>query len=264
MLEVKPYTAGARTNAGGNSKNSRSSYAPSAKRSRGEPRDPEDEVMRKLFVGNMNVISTKETVEEYFQNFGELENVYCPTGKGYAFLTFKYASGIDAVQRARPHKVDDRLVDTKRSTPKEFAGIPDMEARSKKLYISGARSYGEEAVGHSGLTGSITDDDLEKYFSQFGTVTSIDQKVWPDTGKKRGYGYIEFDDEDAVDKIVLLGIHIIGGARMEARKGLSKEQQEAIKNGVGMGGPKGKLAQRNADNNPHNMGGMGGGGYGYE
>merc|ERR1711881_318196 len=136
-------------------------------------------------------------------------------------------------------------------TPKEFAGIPDMEARSKKLYISGARSYGEEAVGHSGLTDDITDNDLEQYFSQYGTVTSIDQKVWPDTGKKRGYGYIEFDDEDAVDKIVLLGIHIIGGARMEARKGLSKEQQEAIRNGQVR--TQGKLAQRAAEN---------GGGYG--
>merc|ERR1719505_220144 len=57
-------------------------------------------------------------------------------------MTFKNSSGIDAVQRARPHKVDDRLVDTKRSTPKEFAGIPDMDCRSKKLYICGARSYG--------------------------------------------------------------------------------------------------------------------------
>ena len=82
-------------------------------------------------------------------------------------------------------------------------------------------------------------------------------QVWPDSGKKRGYGYIEFDDEDAVsfilfdcsilfefgrlsleiltarhpqvDKIVLVGIHIIGNCRLEARKGLSKEQQEAIR-----------------------------------
>ena len=32
-----------------------------------------------------------------------------------------------------------------------------------------------------------------------------------------------------VDKIVLVGIHIIGNCRFEARKGLSKEQQEAIR-----------------------------------
>ena len=62
--------------------------------------------------------------------------MYCPTGKGYAFMTFKYSSGIDAVQRARPHKVDDRLVDTKRSTPKEFAGIPDMECRYSVLIVT--------------------------------------------------------------------------------------------------------------------------------
>ena len=79
------------------------------------------------------------------------------------------------VKKIRPHKVDDRLVDTKRSTPKEFAGIPDMDCRfllisnlalvltyninfrSKKLYICGARSYGQEATGgHSGLTDDVS------------------------------------------------------------------------------------------------------------
>jgi len=122
------------------------------------------------------------------------------------------------------------------------------------LYVCGARSYGQEAGGHSGLTDDVTDNDLETYFNQYGTCTSIDQKVWPDSGKKRGYGYIEFDDEDAVDKIVLVGIHIIGNCRLEARKGLSKEQQEAIRNGQMTSGPKGKLAQRAAEtaakNNP--------------
>ena len=105
-------------------------------------------------------------------------------------------------------------------------------------------------------------------------ISLVLYQVWPDSGKKRGYGYIEFDDEDAVsfhqfcsmnlagkvspcvdlhhrncfflgsffmnydiviaklsqvDKIVLVGIHIVGNCRLEARKGLSKEQQEAIR-----------------------------------
>ena len=73
----------------------------------------------------------------------------------------------------------------------------DLNARSKKLYVCGARSYGQEATGgHSGLTDDVsfskklhnwpiftfsmfqvTDGDLETYFNQYGTVTSIDQKV---------------------------------------------------------------------------------------
>ena len=121
MLEVKPYsTSSARTGSSGGGQGGgihvlllttstlyitmyigyfglssyqlQGSFAPSAKRSRGEPRDPEDEVtfqffpffkrfsvfsffsngflpqvMRKLFVGNMNVTSTKESVTEYFE-----------------------------------------------------------------------------------------------------------------------------------------------------------------------------------------------------
>ena len=114
MLEVKPYsTSSARTGSSGGGQGGgihvlllttstlyitmyigyfslssyqlQGSFAPSAKRSRGEPRDPEDEVtfrflpfsngflpqvMRKLFVGNMNVTSTKESVTEYFEQVG--------------------------------------------------------------------------------------------------------------------------------------------------------------------------------------------------
>ena len=36
---------------------------------------------------------------------------------------------------------------------------------------------------------------------------------------------MEFDDEDAVDKIVLLGLHVIKGVRLAAKKGLKKEEQ---------------------------------------
>lgn len=118
--------------------------------------------------------------------------------------------------------MDGSLLETNRATPKEDLGNPEMEARSRKLFIGGPE--GERTRGHSGLTEDISDTDLEDYFNQFGRVLTVDQKVWQDSGKKRGYGYIEFDDEDAVDKIVLMGIHVVKGVRLCTKKGLNKEQ----------------------------------------
>ena len=135
------------------------------------------QVMRKLFVGNMNVTSTKESVTEYFEQvlwtlwntyeyFGEyfkllapssifltsplcsLESLrMCTAPQGRVMLSWPSRTQVGLmrcreqgsfpsswpffyqVKKIRPHKVDDRLVDTKRSTPKEFAGIPDMDCR---------------------------------------------------------------------------------------------------------------------------------------
>ena len=43
-----------------------------------------------------------------------------------------------------------------------------------------------------GLGEDMSDEDLRSYFSQYGTVTGIAQHRWEDTGKKKGFGYIEF------------------------------------------------------------------------
>jgi len=208
-----------------------------AKRSRKEQVDPESKVMRKVFIGNLNLSTTEENLKEYFEQFGSTELVQLPlhvdSGKsrGFAFITFEKASSVDATQGARPHKLDGSFIETTRATPKQDLGNPEAEAKVKKIFIGGAND--EKVSGHSGLTDDISDEDLEDYFGQFGVVTKVEQKVWEDSGKKRGYGYIEFDDEDSVDKIVLLGIHTVKGVRLEAKKGLNKDQLKT-KAGGGM------------------------------
>ena len=201
----------------------------SAKRSRRDVVDTEAVIMRKLFVRNLNSNVTEEKIRAYFSEFGEIEIVQLPAHsdsgkiKGFAFVTFKESSSVDAVQTARPHRLDGWQLETTRATPKEELGNPEYEARSKRVFIGGVED--ERRGGHFGLTDDISDLDLQEYFSKFGNVTKIDQKVWEDNGKKRGYGYVEFDDEDAVDKIVLLGLHVIKGVRLAAKKGLKKEEQ---------------------------------------
>ena len=212
------------------------------KRTRGgklaAPRDPEDPAMRKMFAGNLHSATTQEELKTFFSRFGEVEQCYCAmnknTGKckGYGFVTYRLAEAVDAIQSSRPHTLLDREVDTRRAVPRELAGNPESELRSKKLYITGLRGP------KSGLNENISDADLREYFGQFGSVVNVSQKLHSakahdvdpsQVGKKTGYGYIEFTDEDPVDKLVLIGVIELKGAVLEARRGLTREQQEEVK-----------------------------------
>ena len=80
-------------------------------------------------------------------------------------------------------------VETKRATPREEFGKPEAGQTVKKIFIGGLKDDHE-------------DEDLRQYFSQFGNVTTVTRLTEKDTGKKRGFGFVEFDDYDPVDKTI--------------------------------------------------------------
>lgn len=206
--------------------------------------NPDSKLMRKLFVGGLGPSTTEEQLKDYFEQFGLVLDIvimkFPDSGKsrGFGFITFEKGEMVDSCQKARPHKLKGRTIETKRATPRSESGKLETQYTVQKIYVEGLRD-------------DISDADLKEHFAQFGNVTNVNQILWNDTGKKRGFGYVEFDDHDAVDKVILVPDHTVKGRKLYSKKALSKTQMEMVK--------KAREGQEENDNwgNSHYGGGMG-------
>ena len=194
----------------------------------------EPKSQRKVFVGGLNLKTTEESFNEYFSKFGELvdsvvmSDPYTKKSRGFGFLEFATAAAVEACQAARPHVVDGKEVESKRAVPREKFSNPEAGQSVKKVFVGGLRD--------------LEEDQLREYFGQFGQCTSVAVMTDKQTGKKRGFGFIEFEDYDTVDRIVLQGEHVVEGTRIEVRKAVDKKEMDGRGGGMrgGRGGGRGR------------------------
>ncbi|MEQ2313263.1 hypothetical protein AMECASPLE_000040 [Ameca splendens] len=216
-----------------------------------EAKEPEQ--LRKLFIGGLSFETTEESLRAHFEQWGSLTDCVVmrdPNSKrsrGFGFVTYSSVTEVDEAMKARPHKVDGRVVEPKRAVSREDSNKPGAHLTVKKIFVGGIKEDTEE-------------HHIREYFEKYGKIDCIDIMEERSTGKKRGFCFVSFDDHDTVDKIVAQKFHTINSHNCEVRKALSKQEMNAMSSNRGRSSGSGNFMSRGG--NFGGGGSFGRGGYG--
>src|ERR1700712_1414974 len=106
------------------------------------------------------------------------------------------------------------------------------------------------------LSWSMTDDDLSNLFTQYGTVTSAKILKEKNTGRSKGFGFVEMEDDEAAKS----AIAALNDAEVQGRKLKVNESQPKPEGSGGGGGGGGRGGGGGYGGGGGSRGGYGGGG----
>ena len=167
-----------------------------------------------------------ESLKDYFSQFGEVQECtvmrdgVSGRSRGFGFLTFKDARTVNIVM-VKEHHLDGKIVrpsiSTSTKTPSRLLNpknesshllplikidpkraIPrDEQERTSKIFVGG-------------VSQDATETDFKEYFMQYGRVVDATLMIDKDTGRPRGFGFVTFDSEAAVDATFNGDLKILG------------------------------------------------------
>ncbi|XP_059662369.1 heterogeneous nuclear ribonucleoprotein 1-like [Cornus florida] len=168
----------------------------------------------KIFIGGLAKDTTYATFSKHFGKYGEItdsvimKDRYTGQPRGFGFITYAEPSVVDKVIEDT-HVINGKQVEIKRTIPKGSGQSKDF--KTKKIFVGGVPS-------------SVTEDEFENFFSKHGRV--VEHQIIRDheTNRSRGFGFIVYDSEEAVDEILANGNMIdMAGTQVEIKKAEPKK-----------------------------------------
>ncbi|RMZ83032.1 hypothetical protein DV738_g1376, partial [Chaetothyriales sp. CBS 135597] len=205
----------------------------------------------KMFIGGLNWETTDQSLHDYFSQFGEVQECTVmrdgSTGRsrGFGFLTFKDPKTVNTVM-AKEHFLDGKIIDPKRAIPK------DEQEKTAKIFVGGVSQDATEA-------------QFTEFFDKFGRVIDATLMMDKDTGRPRGFGFVTFDSDSAVERVLAHHPLEILGKPIEVKRaqprGKIGEDEDFSRGGRGRGAKFGRDDRFNdnqmTQNQNQNQGQMG-------
>uniref|UniRef100_A0A6N2L3M0 RRM domain-containing protein n=1 Tax=Salix viminalis TaxID=40686 RepID=A0A6N2L3M0_SALVM len=109
------------------------------------------------------------------------------------------------------HVIDGRM-DDQHILSRNFSNIHGSPGpgRTKKIFVGG-------------LASTVTENEFKKYFEQYGIITDVVVMYDHNTQRPRGFGFITFDLEEAVDRVLHKTFHELNGKMVEVKRAVPKE-----------------------------------------
>ncbi len=246
--------------------------------------------------GHTNIFYS-ESLRDYFSQFGDVQECTVmrdgATGRsrGFGFLTFRDAKTVNTVM-VKEHYLDGKIVRTSHFDVSPSAQA-SFDAPSQRLTEDFPDSYPTPGRGPKkrkrslrvgtqidpkraiprdeqektskifvgGVSQEATEQDFKEFFMKFGRVVDATLMMDKDTGRPRGFGFVTFDGEAAVDRCLEYHPLEILGKPIEVKKaqprGKIGEEDDGPRGGRGGRNKFGREDRYNDNNNNQsNQGGQ--------
>lgn len=176
------------------------------------------EQRRKLFLGGLGVNTATEDIAAKFAKYGQIVDCIVmrypdsQRSKGFGFITFSKYEETEACLGAGPHIIDDKTIDMKRATPREYMVDTKQEevAQQRRKIFVGRLNY------------DTTDEGLKEYFSKFGTLEECILMKKTGTDISRGFGFVTYSTIAEVNICQKNRPHELDGKELQTKRATAR------------------------------------------
>ncbi|KAL0418620.1 UNVERIFIED_CONTAM: Heterogeneous nuclear ribonucleoprotein 1 [Sesamum radiatum] len=183
----------------------------------------------KIFIGGIGWDTTEERLKDHFSRYGDVSHTMIMRDRitahprGFGFVVFSDPSVIPSVLQ-QTHTIDGRTVEAKRAMSREQQQtLKSGSTSSAGGNFGGSENLKTKKIFVGGLPSTLHEDEFREYFQDFGSVTDVVIMYDPNTGRPRGFGFITFTTEDAVDRVLHKTFHEVTGKLVEVKRALPKD-----------------------------------------